>query len=175
MSHLELQDILAPYSPWLNLVVCEENRVDRVGYTVNTDEYKRAQVICRFIRGKNCTDKPRMLQEWSAALQFPWYFGCNWDAFEECINDLEWLPGNAYVFFISQLDRVVPDDDASFRTLLSILRGAAREWATPASRPAGPKLARPPIPFRVVFQSEPVNEAQNRQRLATTDYARWTL
>ncbi len=36
-------------------------------------------------------DKPALLALLSDALSFPEHFGNNWDAFRECINDLDWL------------------------------------------------------------------------------------
>ena len=44
-----------------------------------------------YIRGKRCKTEHDFFREASAALQFPWYFGENWAAFDECICDLEWL------------------------------------------------------------------------------------
>ena len=36
----------------------------------------------------------------SQALQFPEWFGYNWDAFNDCLRDLEWLPGKGYVLIL---------------------------------------------------------------------------
>lgn len=44
-----------------------------------------------FLRGKRCKTEDDFLIEISASLQFPYYYGENWPAFDECIQDLEWL------------------------------------------------------------------------------------
>lgn len=31
-----------------------------------------------------------------SAMQFPDYFGSNWDALDECLGDMEWLPADSY-------------------------------------------------------------------------------
>jgi hypothetical protein len=36
--------------------------------------------------------KEKLLGIFSERLRFPRYFGWNWDAFEECLRDLSWLP-----------------------------------------------------------------------------------
>lgn len=46
----------------------------------------------RMVRGTRCQTTKDLFNEFSAALQFPWYFGHNWDAFDECLHDLgEWM------------------------------------------------------------------------------------
>jgi hypothetical protein len=35
--------------------------------------------------------KQKLFAIYASTLRFPKYFGWNWDAFEECINDLSWL------------------------------------------------------------------------------------
>jgi RNAse (barnase) inhibitor barstar len=44
-----------------------------------------------FINGMNIKDKQSFLMEFSRELQFPDYFGFNWDAFFDCMKDLSWL------------------------------------------------------------------------------------
>lgn len=34
------------------------------------------------------------------AFAFPAYFGRNWDALDECLRDLSWLPAEGYVLFV---------------------------------------------------------------------------
>lgn len=38
--------------------------------------------------------------EISSAMRFPWYFGWNWAAFDECITDLEWLDFSSLLIVI---------------------------------------------------------------------------
>ncbi len=59
-----------------------------------------ANEVARVVRGGRCSDKRRLLQEFAAALQFPHYFGNNWDAFDECMNDLSWIKGSRLVLLI---------------------------------------------------------------------------
>lgn len=44
-----------------------------------------------YLRGKNCKTEDDFLIEVAASFQFPDYYGENWAAFDECIQDLEWL------------------------------------------------------------------------------------
>ena len=44
-----------------------------------------------YLRGKKCKTEDDFLIEVAASFQFPYYYGENWPAFDECIQDLEWL------------------------------------------------------------------------------------
>jgi RNAse (barnase) inhibitor barstar len=40
------------------------------------------------VRGQACRDRAGLFAEWAARLCFPEYFGRNWDALSDCLNDL---------------------------------------------------------------------------------------
>ena len=44
-----------------------------------------------YIRGARCRSVNDFFKEYSAAFQFPAYFGENWNAWDECACDLDWL------------------------------------------------------------------------------------
>ena len=44
-----------------------------------------------YIRGARCRSVSDFFKEYSAAFQFPAYFGENWNAWDECACDLDWL------------------------------------------------------------------------------------
>lgn len=103
----------------------------------------------RLVRGDRCTSKDRTLQEWAAALQFPSYFGHNWDAFEDCLNDLEWLNARRTVAIVTQADALLPGSPKDFATLMTILLCAQKE-----------------SPLLVVFHCAKGKEAFLRKRIA---------
>lgn len=51
----------------------------------------QADAYTSYLRGKRCATEDDFLIEVSASFQFPFYYGENWPAFDECIQDLEWL------------------------------------------------------------------------------------
>lgn len=57
----------------------------------------------RFVRGHKMTTTQGLFDEFSAAMHFPYYFGENWNAFRDCLLDLEWLPGEVYGIVITNL------------------------------------------------------------------------
>jgi len=71
------------------------------------------------------SSKEHLLEELSNRLRFPDYFGSNWDALEECIRDLSWLPVGPIV--LKHSDLPIPGDVMSQKTYLSILKSAAKE------------------------------------------------
>jgi hypothetical protein len=145
---------------WAHLVCCPENEVDN--FFLNAPSGSEA--IIRFIRGERCNSRERIFQEWAAALQFPWYFGENWDAFFECIRDLKWLPpAKSYIFFVTQIDRVLPDSKEHFEILISVLKDAASDWRNPLR--AADNIQWPATPFHIVFHCEPGNEKNAKNRL----------
>jgi len=79
------------------------------------------------LRGERCVHRRDLFDEWAAALQFPSYFGYNWDAFEEMVHDLRWLPARAYFLFLTRTDQVLAHDGHAFRILTSILAGVSQD------------------------------------------------
>ncbi len=65
-------------------------------------------------------------------LNFPGYFGWNWDAFEECLRDLSWIPASTKIVLIHD-DLPLARDSGEAATYLSILRDAICNPGTPPS------------------------------------------
>lgn len=61
-----------------------------------------------YLRGKRCKTEEDFLIEVSSSFQFPYYYGENWPAFDECIQDLEWIK-------FSRIFVVFDDFSQSFR------------------------------------------------------------
>ena len=72
------------------------------------------------------TEKDALLERVSAALQFPGWFGRNWDALEDCLADLSWLEGKGHVLLLEQAGGVKAADR---NTVKEILGSVASGWA----------------------------------------------
>ncbi|MDF0649958.1 MAG: hypothetical protein CV081_08865 [Nitrospira sp. LK265] len=99
----------------------------------------------RTIQGKKCRTPSDLFDEFARALSFPDYFGHNWDALEECLADLEWLPAKGYILLITDTQAVLPEDEDEYDTLLEILDDAGEAWSQ--GHTADGRSA----PFHVVF------------------------
>ena len=86
----------------------------------------------RFLVPAGIESKAVLLDRLSAALNFPGYFGRNWDAFEECMRDLSWLPGGDVI--LRHDDLPLSQDLASLSIYLSILKNAAEKWNADGER-----------------------------------------
>jgi Barstar (barnase inhibitor). len=115
--------------------------------------WAEAGLTVRVVRGRKMRNLPGLFDEFSAALQFPLYFGENEDAFDECIADLENLPaGEGYVVTITEPDQVLVEDAASLGWLVLSLSDAAEEWSRPVE--LGEWWDRAAVPFHVVLAGE---------------------
>lgn len=135
--NLEWDELLSVNGPSIFLVSARERDIDI--FSQRTPKNKN---VIRLIRGKNCQTKDGLLNEFSSALQFPYYFGKNWDALDECITDLSWLKGDVYVLLITDADLLVKNGgEEELETFLHILTDAVNFW-------------KKKVPFKIVFHAE---------------------
>jgi hypothetical protein len=72
--------------------------------------------------------KQRFLAAAARAMDFPDWFGANWDAFADCVTDLQWAPADAYVVLLENIQGFARRAPRDFRTALRILEEAAQFW-----------------------------------------------
>lgn len=92
------------------------------------------------IDGASISTKRGLFEALQAALQFPDYFGFNWDAVNECLRDLNsWIPAPAYLLRIDggiHLWKTAPELAGA---LVESWLSCAESWADQA------------VPFRLWF------------------------
>ena len=69
--------------------------------------------------------KDELLTVIASGLDFPGYFGNNWDALEECLRDLSWISGGRVA--LMHADMPLVNDVANARMYLTVLCGAVRK------------------------------------------------
>jgi len=83
---------------------------------------------CFHLDGETIVDKASFLAACQAAFALPDYFGNNWDALEECLNDLAWAPATGYIVLYDNVANFAAPDPTNWGTALYILRDAAGNW-----------------------------------------------
>jgi hypothetical protein len=63
------------------------------------------------------------------ALTFPAYFGRNWDALDEMLRDLEWLPADGWVLVVEGARHLWTTRPENAANLVRGWLGAAERWA----------------------------------------------
>jgi len=107
-----------------------------------------------------------LFREFAAVLQFPYYFGGNWDALAECLADLAWLPATGHVITILDSPDLLASEEASqLDQLLDLLESVCIEWSKPVV--SGAPWDRPGVPFHVLFHSTPEDEGRLPERIAS--------
>lgn len=88
---------------------------------------KKARYTYVHIDGSKIERKEQLLNALATALRLPTSFGHNWDALEECLNDLEG-DGEGYVIYYDHIDGLLVAHPDQFETLVEILRDAVESW-----------------------------------------------
>lgn len=101
--------------------------------------------IARELRGTKMRTTAGVFDEFAAALQFPYYFGDNRDAFDECLRDLDEFVGEApgYVVVIRDSSGLLADQREDLEWFADAMIQAAEYWAGHGTV------------FRVVLQQHP--------------------
>lgn len=73
-------------------------------------------------------DKAGMLVAIASAMAFPAWFGHNFDALADCLNDLSWRPAEGYLVLLAHCDGIHGLAEDDFVAALQIFEQAAAEW-----------------------------------------------
>lgn len=82
-----------------------------------------------YLDGRQVHSKTSFLDVAAASMDFPAYFGHNWDAFEEMINDLTWAPAAGYVLLYDHLWRFACEQPDAWAVARAIIESACDQWA----------------------------------------------
>lgn len=83
-----------------------------------------AEIVAEIPAG--LSSKQELLATIASALRFPSYFGHNWDALDECLTDLSWLPAGDVLVIHRDLPLAMDSEACSI--YLSILWDSAQRW-----------------------------------------------
>ena len=70
-------------------------------------------------------DKDALMERIARALEFPSWFGGNWDALEDCLTDLSWSKADGHVLLLEGAAELPADERG---ILVDILAAAAAWW-----------------------------------------------
>jgi hypothetical protein len=138
--------------PWLLLTDASKKDV-----LDSVDELAFEGIIARTMSGETMTTKEAVLAAVANAFDFPDWFGRNWDALEELLGELDWIPSLGYAAWILGAEHLLKDDTPDqFRVLVSLLDSVASKWSKGIRD--GEVWDRPACPFHIGFQTEEHSE-----------------
>jgi RNAse (barnase) inhibitor barstar len=124
---------------------------DNFANTYNSLNMEFGSAVIRMIRGKKSATVKDFFNEISAALQFPYYFGENSAALNDCITDLEWIPGSAYLLMFDNAEFLLSEAPGTeLEGIFEIFKEAQQQWLTPNEY--FPR-ERQPTPFHLLIHS----------------------
>ncbi|MFI5616772.1 barstar family protein [Streptomyces sp. NPDC051567] len=97
--------------------------------------------------GSSMADHEGLFDEFSRQMSFPPYFGRNWPALQDCLDDLTWMSAaSSYLLVIHEWPRVLSGCEVDRSVLERILHDVGSMWAQgPASMI---------VPFNALLVSE---------------------
>lgn len=156
---MSLEHLHTPTGPWLR-----RQSIDYATLTDTATRIRRAKSPASsfVLRGRKMRSRAGLFDEWAAALQFPYYFGGTWNAFVDCVGDLDWLRDEPIIVWIRDAIEVLADGDADeLGAFLDILHQAGEEHAKANE-------LRPSRAFHVVLQYLPERREMLERRLVGT-------
>ena len=80
------------------------------------------------IRGEKVRSVDDLFSCIAAAMEFPDYFGNNWNALDECLRDLEWHDAKGYVLVVHDAEELWRRETRVMGTFLQSWLFSAEEW-----------------------------------------------
>ncbi|MEW1690044.1 barstar family protein [Streptomyces sp. NPDC091265] len=122
-------------APWMHIIA--------KGGGLNIDELLPASgdVHVARLNGHDMPDEVSVFQKFWETLKFPDYFGWNWNAFYDCLRDLQWLSSDYHILIIESAESVLSEDGVAREEFFrSLWRAGQRRSYT--KRPEGLTLSK---------------------------------
>jgi RNAse (barnase) inhibitor barstar len=144
--------------PWAQLLVLKKGQ----DFDFKSLQDQLSEFVIKVIDGSTCKNRSDLFSNLASLFEFPSYFGRNWDALDECITDLEWMPGRGYILLLKNADQLLSEDAReSYATFIGIMKKAGEEWSIPQVG----EWSRQATPFHVLLA---VSDSKRNMR---TDWA----
>lgn len=156
--------------PYIHLVIGKREEFKKIYIKLAETDIDKEKIFYSMIEGKNCQKVEDLFQEFATKLKFPNYFGENWAAFDECLNDLEWLDSEKFVLFIKDFDKVLIGDGEEFKVFVNILNSTINEWISGRDYDSFPT---PPTPFHLVIHCNKDNVGELDTRFSKVKFSKF--
>ncbi len=120
---------------------------------LDIDSIKKAAIAWKLdflhVDLKKVTSKTSVLKKVAYELDFPEYFGMNWDALSDCLTDMSWRPADGYVLLFTNIQLLSENTPADMEIIREIFDSSAQYWKQKK------------VPFYILL-SETEKSSQNR-------------
>ena len=99
----------------------------------------------------NIQSSEDLMQRMARALNFPSYFGGNWDAFLDMVTDLSWNPAPGYVLFLKNAEALLELPSEQLAIFVRLCLVAVRRWQSGEDEEGN---AIPRTPFYFLLQGQ---------------------
>uniref|UniRef100_A0AAU2VK54 Barstar family protein n=1 Tax=Streptomyces sp. NBC_00008 TaxID=2903610 RepID=A0AAU2VK54_9ACTN len=122
-------------APWMHIIT--------KGGCLKIDEIlpSSGNVHVARLSGHDMLDEVSVFQTFWESLKFPEYFGWNWNAFYDCLRDLQWLSSDYHVLVIECAESVLSEDSVAREEFFGCLWRAGQQWSY-TKRPEGLTLSK---------------------------------
>jgi RNAse (barnase) inhibitor barstar len=80
------------------------------------------------LEGQKIEKKEQFLNHASTVMHFPDYFGNNWDAFEDCITDMEWIDAEGFLIYFDHTEAFAEHHESQLETVVELFQDAVSYW-----------------------------------------------
>ena len=89
---------------------------------------KAAKLAFYHLEGAKIEGKEQFLNHASVVLHFPSDCGKNWDAFYDCLTDMEWAPAAGYLVYFDHTDAFASHHESQLETVVELFQDAVDFW-----------------------------------------------
>ena len=80
------------------------------------------------LEGQKIEKKEQFLNHASVVMKFPSHFGNNWDAFYDCITDMDWVQSAGYCIYFDHTDSFAQHHESQLETVIELFVDAVAFW-----------------------------------------------
>jgi len=80
------------------------------------------------LEGQKIEKKEQFLNHAAVAMKFPSHFGNNWDAFYDCLTDMDWVEAEGYLIYFDHTDAFASHHESQLETVVELFQDAVDFW-----------------------------------------------